>query len=75
MPVSAEFDFVAEGEKPIGSARLTYQATYYELLPTRDKQAGIGDFEKASIDVKVGHHDNDPDDQIELNDCVDIPQT
>lgn len=76
MPLSAEFDFVAEGEKPIGSARMIYNVVYYELLPSSlDKVSGIDDFKTASVEYKVGHHDEDPDDQIEAKDTVVIPQT
>lgn len=76
MPLSAEFDFVAEGNKPIASGRLIYNVVYYELLPSSlDKVPGIADFKTASVEYKVGHHDEGPDEVIEAKDTVVIPQT
>lgn len=76
-PTSAEFDFVSEGEKPIGLARLIYTATYYEQLPANlDKAAGLADFKTVAADWHVGHHDDEPDlTETERSDLIDIPQT
>lgn len=76
-PTSAEFDYVSEGEKPTGAARLTYTVTYYELLPaTLDKASGLSDFKEVAVDWHVGHHDDEPDlTETERTDLFDIPQT
>jgi len=76
MPLSAEFDFIGEGERPIAAARMIYSVIYYELLPeSLESFPRIGEFKQANVDWKVGHHDEEPDDQIEAKDEVVIPQT
>lgn len=76
MPVSAEFDFVAEGASPIASARMIYNVVYYELLPASlDKVPGIADFKTANVSWKVGHDNEPPDDIIEAKDKIVIPET
>ncbi len=73
---NTEFEFAAEGAFVIGHARVTYTVTYVEFSPKSiDKQAGISDFKQVAASYKVGHHDSEPDDQIEAKDDIDIPQT
>jgi len=76
-PTSSTFEYVAEGEKFIGSARLVYTATYHELFPANlDKIPGVGDFKEAKVDWHVGHHDSEPDlTETERQDTFEIPQT
>ena len=77
QPLSVRFDFDSSGQKPIGSAILTYQAVYHENQPADlSKLENLGIFERAGVDWKVGHHDDEPDADItEANDLIDIPQT
>lgn len=72
---STDFDFAGEGAKPIGSARLVYTVVYYENSPAvGSKIAGVSPFTKIHADYKVGHNNEAPDDQIEANDDIAIPQ-
>lgn len=72
---NVDFEFAADGGFLIGHARVTYTVTYVEFSPKSiDKQSGVTDFVTAQVSYKVGHHDSEPDDQIEAEDTIDIPQ-
>lgn len=67
-----EFEFEGAGGVPVGSARLTYEVTYYTMAPrSLDKQAGVSDFKKIEAEWNIGE---DPDTK-EATDSLDIPQT
>jgi len=67
---STEFEFESIGGLPIGSARLTYTASYTTMVP-RDtsKQDADSDFTKNEIDYNIGDDEN----TREANDTVDLP--
>jgi hypothetical protein len=72
---SIEFDFVPEGQKPVGSARLIYTVTYVEHSPRATcPQDGYGDFELGKVDWDVGHHDDTPDGVIDAQDNIEPEQ-
>ena len=69
---NVEFDFDSAGSQPIGSARLTYNVTYYTMSPESvDKQVVLDDFKKSEIEYNIG------DDLAtrEAKDSVDLPQS
>lgn len=71
---TVNFRFEGEGNKPIGSLILTYQVTYTEFRPADiEEQDNVGNFKKAVVDYKVGHHDSPPDNVIEATDIINIP--
>ncbi len=67
---TTEFEFESVGEMPIGSARLTYEASYTTMVP-RDtsKQDANADFATNDIDYNIGEDEN----TREANDTVDLP--
>lgn len=72
---STEFDFEGDGQMPVGSVRLIYQVTYYTNVPANiDLQPEVSDYEQAGVEWNVGHDNESPDENIEANDVVDIPQ-
>lgn len=72
---TVEFDFVGEGKKPTGSARLVYDVVYHEHRPKSiDEQTGIDDFKTAHVDWSVGHHSAEPDAVVEAQDDISIPE-
>lgn len=67
---TTEFEFESSGGVPVGSARLTYTASYTTMVPRGpDKQSASDDFETNIIDYHIGDEDN----TIEANDKVDLP--
>jgi hypothetical protein len=68
---NTEFEFDGAGSEPIGSARLTFSATYFTYYPRNvDKQIDLDDFKKSEIDYHIG----DAADTVEGNDDLDLPQ-
>lgn len=67
---SSDFEFEMDGALPIGSARLTYTASYTTMVP-RDtsKQDAANDLATNNID----YHISDEDNTVEANDTVDLP--
>lgn len=65
-----EFDFVGDGQKPVGAARMVYNVTYVEASPQETcPQEGLGDFETVNVDYNL-----DGDEDIDANDLFEIPQ-
>ena len=72
---SINFDFVGDGQKPIGAAKMIYTVTYVTHSPRPTcPQAGYGRLETATVEFDVGHHDSDPDGVIDANDTLEFPQ-
>lgn len=75
---NVEFEYRGEGKKPSGSVKLIYNAMYTEKRPASvDQQAeayGIADFKTAHAEWKVGHDDDAPDNNVEAEDTVTIPE-
>lgn len=70
---NTEFEFESAGERPIGSAIITYGVTYYTMAPRSiDKQGELPDFKTSQQDWHIG----DVDEKTrEAKDTVDIPTT
>ena len=72
--VTMEFNYEGDGNKPIGTHILVFEAVFYTGFPQSfDKVQGASDFKTATVDYKVGHHDDDPDSITEATDNVVIP--
>ena len=67
---NTEFEFESVGALPIGSARLTYTASYTTMVP-RDtaKQDANDDFKTNQVDTNIGDDEN----TRESTDTVDLP--
>jgi hypothetical protein len=69
-----DFQFEGEGAKPVASARLEYEAVYHEFRPgSLEEQPGVGDFKTINAKWKVGHNNSAPDNVVEAEDTVTIP--
>lgn len=67
---NTEFEFEMDGALPIGSARLTYTASYTTMVPRDTSKQNAGDdFTKNEIDYNIG----EDEDTREANDSVDLP--
>ncbi len=66
--------FEAESNKPTASAALVFNAVYHEFLPSSiEEQGGLGNLESVHADWKVGHHDDAPDNVVEAQDILTLP--
>lgn len=67
---NTEFDFEPSGGVPIGSARLTYTASYTTMVPRDTSKQNAGDdFKTNEIDYNIGDDEN----TREATDTVDLP--
>lgn len=71
---NVEFEYRGEGRKPTGSCRLVFFVTYYEHRPgSIEEQDGVGDLKTVDAKWKVGHDQSSPDNVVEAEDTLDIP--
>jgi len=68
---SVDFDFDGSGNSSVGSCRLTYDVTYYQVQPDVDVDIA----KVVNADWQVGHDDSSPDTIIEAKDKIDLPQS
>lgn len=73
---TVEFDFQGEGVKPLAACRLVYSLKYTQFRPgSLAEQEGVGNLETINAKWKVGHDSAAPDNVVELEDNVSLPQT